>query len=426
MSHTKNVITAPITMPSDVAAVLSIAGTDLGDICTSLAINKWAKYKPVKYAKIARLNDDTTESERAAANYGIEYIPTWSLIGKMLNFWLQQYDVSQNAPDCGIKSEYWHYRMPDGGLSSPYRLTDFVKSTTVGYYHDAHAPIGGLRYLTAEISPAGQLSIIYDNDTEQSVMSLKLTDLRYDGGGQISLSGFYFGVALVRESGASSSSAKRYVMTDVNASDAIEYGSHIYPWFLDSAAVTDFMGGNSDTTRFYSMSFLSNDEIYATITKAGSTLKTFLSSFSGVTANKFVALWERQVITINRIYAEGTVSALSAYRDPQDTRKLYYIFTLTNTSYQQTLTMKYTLTIYKSDGVTVIDTRVVTGISLPYGSSNAVTINTSIDLAQISGGLANAYYVRVISEVTSSGGYGIVSQRSSSEQCTVTDGPSPY
>lgn len=424
MGHSSVIIYAPDTMPTDIAAVLGIAGTDLQSLCTSLAINKWAKYKPVSYAETGRLNDDTTESQRKSANYGLEYIPTWSVIGKMLYFWLQQYDVSYNAPDCGIQAEYWHYKMPSGGIYSPFRLSDFAKNTTIGYYHYAHAPIGGLRYTSALISPSGYLSIVYDNDTEQSSMSIKLTDLRYDGGGQISLSGFYFGVALVRTSGASSSSAKRYVMTSDTAQDAIELGSHIYPVFLDSAAVEDFMA-NSDTQTFYAMPFLANDEIYATITKGGTTMKTFLSSFSGIYADMFVALWEREIITITRRYAEGEISALSSYRDTESsTRLLYYHFTITNNMGDLNLVAKYTLSVYKDDGVTLIKDKVVTGIVISYQAGyNSEAINSSIDLADVTGGLEDAAYVRVIVEVDD---VNVVSKRSSSDVCGVTDGPSPW
>ena len=72
MSHQTNVINAPVTMPSDMAAVLRISGTDLQANCQAQQINMWAKYKPIQYSQVTQLSD----SRRASLNYGLINIPT--------------------------------------------------------------------------------------------------------------------------------------------------------------------------------------------------------------------------------------------------------------------------------------------------------------------------------------------------------------
>ena len=55
MSHANSIISAPVQMPSDLAGILGISGTSLADACRSSVINKWAKYKPVRYPNVDTL-----------------------------------------------------------------------------------------------------------------------------------------------------------------------------------------------------------------------------------------------------------------------------------------------------------------------------------------------------------------------------------
>ena len=304
-------------MPSEVAEVLGIAGNDLDAVCTSNNINMWAKFKPVVYASVATL----TDAQRAAANYGIHNIPTWGLVQHgsvvtMMAFWLQGYKIEQNAPDCGVQPVYWSYLKPSGGVQSPYRLSDFAKNTVLGYFHGAVAPIAPIANPTIEISPAGHLSIVYVNGA-QSDMTLKYSDLTLETGGQIPISGFYFGVALIRKADVSQSSATRYVQTDMTAADSISQGAHVHTNFENSAAIASFMG-QADRTVFYVMSFFANGEMYDTFTRTSggttTTYRKFLTSFGTVTANQFVALLERQEVTIVRKYADVVVERLVSAR----------------------------------------------------------------------------------------------------------------
>lgn len=377
MSHNNGKIAAPVSMPADVAAILNIPGTDLASVCTSQNINMWAKYKPVKYAEIGIL----TDAQRAYANYGIINIPSWGLVQHgtvvaMMNFWLQSYKIEDNAPDCGLVTDYWGYQRPTGGAQSPYRLTDFVKSTTLGYYHEAEPQIAPIENPTLEISPAGQLSIDYKNGA-QSDMTLKYSDLRLATGSQMSLAGYYFGVALIRKADVSQSSATRYVKTEMTATDAVELGSYVRTTFEDSSHIASFMG-NADSTQFYIMCFFANDEMYDTYTKTSggttTTYRKFLTSFNGVTADKFVALLERQEVTIVRKYVDIKVTYLACSRRYQHTNIIDSSYNVHNfmTDYDVTVT-KMTLEYLDINGVVIYTQDLINSILVRSGEDYSDT-----------------------------------------------------
>jgi len=390
-----NVIYAPIEMPAEVASVLGIAGTSLEDVCTSANINMWAKYKPVVYNTIFTL----TDAQRESANYGIHNIPTWGLVqhgevGKMLNFWLLAYKTDANAPDCGVQQDYWNYLKPDGGYQAPYRLTDFVKNTVLGYFHDAEPPIGAILNTTIEINPAGQLSINYVNGAQDD-KTLKYSDLMLETGGYMSLAGYYFGVALVRTSEAGQANATEYVQTEMTANDAVSLGAHVYSFFQDDIHLSAFMGGgNVSQNTFYIMPFLANDEMYDTFTQGDSTLKKFLTSFTGVTANKFAALLERQQVTIVRKYADVKVVRLTSSRRSGHTDIIDTDYEVENFMTDNGVTItNLTLEYLDVDGVQIrSDNLAVNPINIASGNSYIGTANHNFGTE---GGTANIYNVRM-------------------------------
>lgn len=93
------------TLNANGGNVTNVLGTFFGD---SAKINKWAKFKPIKYASLKPL----TETQIKSVNYGL------------------------TAPQHGsieeTKTRMWTYNRPTGGTSSPYRLSDFCGYTTVG------------------------------------------------------------------------------------------------------------------------------------------------------------------------------------------------------------------------------------------------------------------------------------------------------
>ena len=93
-----------------VANTLGTSSRDVANLCTHQAINKWSKYKPVRFNKVSGL----TEAEFKQSNYGFNIISNTA-------------NVFNNS---------WGYVKPVGGNSSPYRIGDFR-----GYEHNEQPPI---------------------------------------------------------------------------------------------------------------------------------------------------------------------------------------------------------------------------------------------------------------------------------------------
>ena len=125
MAHGTNTITAPVTMPQDIAAVLGISGTDLETLCQSVRINKWAKFKPQQWAN----KDIIPNSTRQQLNYGLVDIPIWARLSYMCQFMFSTNRGSLSStlwPLCdqtkgSLSQEYWVYQHP----TSYFRLSDF-------------------------------------------------------------------------------------------------------------------------------------------------------------------------------------------------------------------------------------------------------------------------------------------------------------
>lgn len=138
MAHTTNTITAPVVMPTDLAAVLGISGTDLATACKSSVINPWAKYKPVRWAHIDNTKDPSSGTSWLNSDKTWNSLATWwkytgaivSGIHRQCGFLVPSTDVS-TVDELGG----WTYEQPTGGASQPYRLTDFNQ-----YFHGAVVP----------------------------------------------------------------------------------------------------------------------------------------------------------------------------------------------------------------------------------------------------------------------------------------------
>ena len=134
MAHTSNTISAPVTMPADLSAILGIAGTDLATACQSGAVNMWAKYKPVPYAKIDTTDefDKSTNKWKSTATWWKNRIINGVDSGAYCGFVVPTMDVSSLTSG---DPEAWTVKRPAGGINQPYRLTDFAC-----YYHSAVCP----------------------------------------------------------------------------------------------------------------------------------------------------------------------------------------------------------------------------------------------------------------------------------------------
>ena len=98
-----------------VGTTLGTSSRDVGTLCTHPAINKWSKYKPVRFDSVKSL----TEAELKSVNFG---------------FSIQE---TTGTPTVGTLSRSWAYLRPLGGyMGSQFRLGDFR-----GYDHAEQVPM---------------------------------------------------------------------------------------------------------------------------------------------------------------------------------------------------------------------------------------------------------------------------------------------
>ena len=393
MSHGTTYIYAPVTMPSDIAAILGIPGTDIGDLCTSGAINMWAKYKPIEYNKKGMLEDHDREN----ANFGIINIPTWSNINKMAAFWFGNRASEQtNAPECGYQPIYWGYQRP----TTYKRLSDFSDypiSSGLGYYHEAEAPIGHSSQSEYTIDSGGNLRILYDHATgDGSGRTVRLKDLHYPTMTSYDVERMYFGV-LMKKVGTTNV----YAVTGPKIEDLGTMGAYV-----DISGLTAAFNGEYEI-----FPMASADQI------------PFTSDTGQMASGKWMALYEKETIGIGATIIRINIleQSLSAYRNTsQSTRNLFVNLTLLNDTYQGGVKARVYLEVYNESGTQIGSTaQRDTPSTIPAGGSYLMT--TSVDLGSL-GNLRSAFSVRarcIPIEVT-----GNVAETSAAT--TVTDGPSPY
>jgi hypothetical protein len=107
MGYSNGIVTKPVTT-KDIGQAIGSSSRKVGVLCTDSNINKWARYKPVKYKTYSPI----TEEERKKVKYGfsIPFVNTSSIGSNMA----------------------WIYQRPEGYPNSPFRMRDFD-----GYYHDS-------------------------------------------------------------------------------------------------------------------------------------------------------------------------------------------------------------------------------------------------------------------------------------------------
>ncbi len=378
-------------MPTDIAAVLGIDGTDLGTICVSNAINPWAKWKPVSYASVGIVSD----SVRASMNYGLINIPTWSNtnILHMSNFMFGTDRSSTNYPDIGIKPVYWGYQHPTGGSNSPFRLHDFSNAAkTYGYYHDADAPIGGSLFSEYTIDSGGNLTINFKRGDED-VRTISLSDLSYPSVLSYSVSNMYMGVMMRNVSTGTVYAATRSATIGAENVET-------------SINITGLDASYNGTYQIFP--FLSSHTI------------SFTSSLGQVTG-KYIALQEAETVGIGSTITRMDIleHSLGAYRDTSSTgstRYLYVNISLQNNVLSPSLSATAVFTVY--DSTNTARATATRSVTVSYG--NVYLISTTIDMGSYSA-LNAAYSVQVV--VTPTQGTNPVE---TSASVLVSDGPSPY
>lgn len=184
MANSNGKITAPVRLPTDVAAVLGISATDLATACTSTAINMWAKYKPVR----KNLIDTITGQWDSANNKWLSSATWWkgadvSHIGGITPKQFTQFSQLISFYDGNLNG--WTYDKPTGGANQPYRLQDFAC-----YNHNAHKPIENF-FMQSDIRQHGDF-------TASAMMSMPASDADYitlDDFSSDAFNTLYFGIA---------------------------------------------------------------------------------------------------------------------------------------------------------------------------------------------------------------------------------------
>ena len=152
---------------SDVQVVIGSQSTDLGTLCSHININKFARFKPVRYPSVGLI----TNANRQSVAHGIVF-PDVVIVSQITGAAIQ--DAAAND---------WDYQLPVGGASSPYRLGDFGNVESLnsnGYFHGAVPPIqvvyprGGWTFSRG--STQRSLVISIDLDPDDSEINLQSYD----------------------------------------------------------------------------------------------------------------------------------------------------------------------------------------------------------------------------------------------------------
>lgn len=158
MPVNNQVITPPVSL-RDVNIAIGRSHTDVGQACSDVGfLNKWSKYKPVILSEIFTSSEFDYNNNRWLSS------ATWWKGQKKTGARRPQYTcgLTINAYDndrASFKSAVdngnvgWEYEIPTGGISAPYRLTDFA-----GYDNRAQGTLVGYS-CPSKVSPNQKFSI---------------------------------------------------------------------------------------------------------------------------------------------------------------------------------------------------------------------------------------------------------------------------
>lgn len=407
MAHSNDgVITRPIT-DSDIKAVLGISSNDLASWCTSEAVNKWSKGKPVVFNKMAQL----TAANFRDANYGIDLIPSWGRADYMYNFlFASQSDRQRNTnwwPDCDVQKqalslEYWIWQPPTGGSTSPYRMTDFEN-----YYHEAEAPIKPISGNTIKISPMGVMRIVFPRGA-QTTKTLKLDDLTWPGSSSVSIGNMYFGIFAKRTSGTGSNPSVCALMKNgdsfIKMSEVLS-GNYVVEVQL-TASNTNYEG----TWKIFPVICKNTFEQSATPPSASQPCLCPLTNH------------DKNPITVSIEYGQVVIINAFGYRDMTDYKSIYVNVSVRNQNATE-WRWKVTVQLYNSSGQAVSGYESGGGGLCPANGTASDTIRFITSGSAQFNQFQNGYFTAV-AELQD--GYGYVFKKSSSWGKTqLTDGLTP-
>lgn len=140
---------------------------DVGMMCSSPKVSKWAKRKPIRFPKWTGLTDDERKGTVADNNQGIFYGVQFPAAGSAV----------LDASIATIHDATYDYLQPRGGASEPFRLDDFngydhdaepnpvaffnklSDGSLVGYRDDMGGAVGGLQNITVNYSESNTVGI---------------------------------------------------------------------------------------------------------------------------------------------------------------------------------------------------------------------------------------------------------------------------
>ena len=124
-----------------VKAELGAATNDVGRLCIHPNINKWSKYKPVRFAT----NNEVTDAQRKSVAFGLQH--------------------SNDITDIqSLKSQSFNYLKTRGGVNEPFRISDFA-----GYNKDATSPMKSHPIVTFYPDYQNLLDIKINIDTDADI-----------------------------------------------------------------------------------------------------------------------------------------------------------------------------------------------------------------------------------------------------------------
>ena len=200
MGYSSGLVTAPVNI-SDVQNAVGVSGGgDLATIITNGTINKWAKYKPVRLQS----NDTVTGQWDATNKVWLASARWWKGTG---NCGLSLTTFT-NLGNIGNSSSFlyklkngqlpWNYERPTGGAYQPFRLQDFARYIT--YAEPAVGECGVQEGDIVWVERTGSGTVLQIDYDAPSVGDLNLVLSDFEVGG-VSLSQFYLGMLLWRDSG---------------------------------------------------------------------------------------------------------------------------------------------------------------------------------------------------------------------------------
>lgn len=224
-----NIIKSPVHLAANVARVLRANLLTAAALCTHPNINKWAKYKPFRCSTIAFTQDANNDymNENGDRNIAL----------KAANYGLKEPQQYTSVEYTKNDTEAWSYLKPTGGISSPYRISDFLN-----YNHAARYPYVFKGDITVSILFDTAVYMYGLNIIDESGLTIPFNSL---------LEGYYIAVYLTWEYNGRSYSAYETISEQdgkVTLSDLMSnIGNNEFDYYL---VLTDMQKKFSDPTPY--------------------------------------------------------------------------------------------------------------------------------------------------------------------------------